>query len=821
MRPKPKKRFTLKIISSYFVLVVLAVLASYLIYSEFQTYDTFQSQSTDNQKLLQTNLLLTELHEAENLSKLALQSGKKAALKTYSKKVDSVSLLIDSLKVLTPESSQQKRLDSVQHLLVQKAFNTAELRKIRLETAEYTPTDSLMSALKKMEVDMGRITPENLVSNFEELPPTTQESIKKYVNLLNENIPQNRNASTKEVNIDSLLQLSKSILAQAKIENTRLKQSLAQKEVNIYRTDLELSQKLRSIISSLQKEIIQNAEFDSFQKQKVIERSIRFGGIAAFLGLFVVILFTVLVSNDFLKVQRYRDQLEKEKAYSEALLQSREQLISTVSHDLKSPLATIQGYTDLLAEKNAKKKFLGYTNHMKSALTYVDTLLSDLLDFSRLEGGQLPIEKRSFLLSELLRTISAQYQDIPDKKNITFSWNISSELHTPILSDPIRLSQILNNLIGNAFKYTHKGFVKVDASIYETGKGTFLKIKVVDSGIGIKKEKQALIFKEFTQADDSIYGKYGGYGLGLTIAKKLSALLGGYMDLESREQQGSTFIVCIPLEFGTLKELPSEHHPITSDHNPHSLLIFEDDEALLELLLEVCKSRNIKAIGFNRFEDMEIPKDFQYSIVLTDINLPDIDGFGVLEQLKSKTYSHFTDQPVIAMTGQRNIERAKFIEAGFSEILPKPFSSETLLNALQTLTSKSAVESNGILQEKSIPSQSLFNLEPISSFLENQEALESVLATFLQNTTQNLKLLGEGLSQKEPKKVRYVGHQMLPMFRQLEVKEAIPILERLETVGKKSEFGQAKKDYAQLKAIFSKLKKRIHEQVFKHPIDTD
>ena len=113
MRPKQKKRFTLKIITSYFVLVILGILAAYLIYSEFQTYDAVQSQSTDSQKLLQTNLLLTELHEAENLSKLALQTQTSNTLRTYSQKVDSITILIDSLKVLAPDSFQKKKLEQL------------------------------------------------------------------------------------------------------------------------------------------------------------------------------------------------------------------------------------------------------------------------------------------------------------------------------------------------------------------------------------------------------------------------------------------------------------------------------------------------------------------------------------------------------------------------------------------------------------------------------------------------------------------------------------------------------------------------------------
>ncbi len=457
---------------------------------------------------------------------------------------------------------------------------------------------------------------------------------------------------------------------------------------------------------------------------------------------------------------------------------------------------------------------------MKSALVYVDTLLNDLLDFSRLEGGQLPIEKKPFHLPKLLNSIFSQYEDIPDKKNIAFTWMISPQLHTPIVSDPVRLSQVLNNLIGNAFKYTRQGYVKVDTSIYETSKSPFLKIKVIDTGIGIKKEKQALIFKEFIQADDSIYGEYGGYGLGLTIAQKISALLGGYLELESVEHKGSTFSLYIPLEFGTLEEPLSKYPLLNANSSPLSVLIFEDDKALLELLLAICKSQNIQATGFTSFQDSETHEALQYELVLTDINLPDIDGFEILKKLKSRVYPHYKNQPIIAMTGQRNIDRSEYIIAGFSEVLSKPFSAETLLDTFQTLCSDNPSKVNIRLNENVTHSQSLFNLGTIASFVENQEALESVLATFLQNTSHHLETLDHAFSQNDLNTVRNIAHQMLPMFRQLEVKATIPILERMEVVSKKSDYKEAKEEFAKLKRIFLQLKKEFHAQLFTHPIGT-
>ena len=259
----------------------------------------------------------------------------------------------------------------------------------------------------------------------------------------------------------------------------------------------------------------------------------------------------------------------------------------------------------------------------------------------------------------------------------------------------------------------------------------------------------------------------------------------------------------------------------TSSRVPISVLIFEDDKALLELLLEICKQKNIPALGFHAFQDMVIPSNFSYSLVLTDINLPKVDGFEILRKLKSETYTHYKNQPIIAMTGQRNIERLEYLEAGFSEVLPKPFSADTLLETFKAISSGDTPQTNKISKTRVTSTQPLFNLEPISSFVENQEALESVLATFLQNTSQNLDLLEEALSQKDLKKVRHIAHQMLPMFRQLEVNKAIPILEQMEVISEKSNLRDIKRECKVLKGIFLTLEREVHERIFKHPVDTD
>ncbi|MBS9462434.1 response regulator [Flagellimonas sp. 389] len=822
MYPKSKRRFTFKIITSYLVLGVLAFLAAFFVYSEFQDYNASQSKEEDNIKLLKTNSLLTELYEAENLSKLALQTKERGNLTAYARKVDSIFISIDSLKLLATSSNQVLKLDSVQKLLQQKVYNNAELRKLKVRNTKSAPIDSLLKKFNKMEVDMGRITPETFVPNFEQLSPETQNSIREYVAILNNNIPSEDKESAPTADIDSLLQLSKSILQRAKLENARMERSVIKKELQIYKADLELSQKLRSMISAFEQDIIMNAYLDNLNKEQILKRSIRLTGIAVILGLIVVSLFTFLITRDFWKVQRYREQLEKEKKYSESLLKSREQLISTVSHDLRTPLNTIGGYTELMEHSDLGTNQRQYVRNIKSASRYVDNLVNDLLDFSKLESGKIQIEKVPFLLSHLIADTASGFEESYQKKSIAFSMEIPDALKKPIIGDPFRVRQILTNLLGNAFKFTDKGFVKVKAHITENDSGPFVNITVIDSGIGIEKEQQERIFKEFAQASDSIEKKYGGYGLGLTISKKLTNLLGGDLYLESEENKGSAFTLSLPLIFSNA-EVNTEKTQNTNLKNQPALLIFDDDETLLELLQEVCKMHHMPVKAFSNFEDAEHLDDFHYDAVLTDIQMPIVDGYEVVERLKSGLFAHYENQPIIAMTGQRNVDKDSYLDKGFSEVLPKPFSHDALLNTLGTLLDFSNHNPPEIrLNENTIQSNSkLFSLEIISSFLDSPKSIYEVLESFLQDTRDNLYRLSTAVENLSYDEIKSISHKMLPMFRQLKVENAIPILEKFEHLSYDATHKKTIRKFERLKLSILNLEKAIHDFLPTLPVDID
>ena len=689
---------------------------------------------------------------------------------------------------MTKNENQKALLDSVQHLLKQKVSNSEDLINLKINNDPNSSIDQALDEFKKMQASYGKLTIENFEKNPEKLTPYKRKVLKDWVAYLNANIPADSTAMPDAKTIDSIIDVSKSLLAQAKMDNTKTQRSLAQKELQLSRNDLELSEQLQNIIGTFEQEIMISSHNDSLKKQAALKRSIRLAGFAALLGLLIVSLFAFLINRDFWKIQTYRDKLEKEKKYSESLLKSREQLISTVSHDLRTPLNTISGYSDLLENTELDSKQLGYIKNVKSASGYVGNLVNDLLDFSKLDAGKLKIEKVPFIVFHLIQETAENIEELYRDKKLKLHLEIDEELEKPVLGDPFRMRQILSNLIGNAFKFTEDGFIKIVAK-GKKGKGESiqLRLKVIDSGIGIAKEKQELIFNEFTQAETDTEKKFGGYGLGLTISKKLAELLHGSLELKSTVNEGSTFTLNLPLK---LNDSPIKQEEKEAPYMAKKLriLIIDDDTSLLQMLKELAESMGIVAHTFTNFLKVEHDSHLDYDLVLTDIQMPQITGFEVLNKLKSGAYKHYKEQPIIAMTGRRDLEPEAYTSIGFTQVLQKPFSKGELVAALKLLGLTTEQKDINDSPVRRINHESdIYNLDIIHSFLgTNEDAIYDVLQTFLRDTKTNMNLLEEGLNIEDYEHVNQVAHRMLPMFRQLKADSCVPILEAMELAKKGS-----------------------------------
>lgn len=780
---KSKNKFTLKIVLSYLLLLLLAGVATYYIYSEIGTYIAKEGTEKGDSKLLKTSSLITQLYEAESLSKLALQSKEKKDFDAYVVKIDSTYDDIQQLKNLTTNTYQKQLLDSLQKLLKRKVANNRVLRRLKTRDQTNAAIDKAIGKFDELEESLGVITPEGIAPNINELSPKAQEVIRDVAKYLNDNVPK-ESEEKKALRADSVLQASRALLKEVQKENTINETSLALREVDINKTDIELSQQLKNILSSFEQEILMNTIKENLKKESALKRSIRLAIITTILGIVVVGIFIFILNRDFWKASLYRQNLEKEKKYSEALLKSREQLIGTVSHDLRTPLNAITGYTNLLEDSNITLSQGQHLAQIKSATNYVNNLVNDLLDFNQLEAGKMAIEKIPFSLYSLLEETSKDFITTKENEDVITDISIEDSLKTPIINDPLRIRQIVSNLLGNAYKFTSKGKIKLEARLMNK-KENVVQIIVSDTGIGIALERQKHIFDEFTQITDQDLKRYGGYGLGLTISKKLAELLGGTISLESEMGKGSTFILEIPVIFSHEKVVPEQGKQFSILDKNLGILIIDDDTSFLKMLGEMMKTENIKTHLYSDFNQIQKRENLFYKIVLTDIEMPVATGFDVIKNLQNGEFSHYKGQPIIAMTGRRDLNSEFFMEKGFSKVIKKPFTKNAILQIISTVLKGQTYQVN--IPKKILDlekgTQAIYRLENVKMFLGNDDqAIFELLYTFKKDTIANQKELKSSIMAANWNQVSKTAHRMLPMFRQLEITSCIPFLEKFENL---------------------------------------
>jgi DNA-binding response OmpR family regulator len=413
-------------------------------------------------------------------------------------------------------------------------------------------------------------------------------------------------------------------------------------------------------------------------------------------------------------------------------------------------------------------------------------------------------------LDDVIQEVAKSIQSVYGQKPIELSIDIDAIFQNKIIGDPFRLRQIVTNIIGNAFKFTAEGFIKIE--VKPTNENQFFIIKIEDSGIGIQEDKLQLIFEEFTQADESIEKRYGGTGLGLTISKKIVEILGGKLSLKSVYGKGSAFEIQLPLLFDTSSQ---KSQVIGYAGNKLTAVVVDDDINLLNLTTEVLQQNNFKVLFFNDASAaLEALESNPFDFIITDIQMPEMDGFLFLEKLKESDTIKMDKKPVIAMTGRTDLETEIYIKAGFADVIRKPYSPKVLLEIIDSILNNSESHfSTAHRFEKEVDSIKKYSLTSLKSFLSNEEdVLKEFLFSFMTSTKENLAILEEGISGKDILKIKETAHRMGPMFKQIEAQEIVQILSDLEL--KESSFEEMNAKFKILKTsivwLFLLLEKELN-----------
>jgi signal transduction histidine kinase/CheY-like chemotaxis protein/ligand-binding sensor domain-containing protein len=418
------------------------------------------------------------------------------------------------------------------------------------------------------------------------------------------------------------------------------------------------------------------------------------------------------------ELARYRKQLEEivehrtkelvqQKERAESADKTKSAFLATMSHEIRTPMNGIIGLTQILLRDDPREDQQENLNLLKFSGQHLLAIIDDILDISKMEAGKLMLESIDFNLNELIGNLIKMLKIKAQEKGIKIEYRYDHTLPAFVKGDPIRIGQIINNLVGNSIKFTERGFVEVSVKPAPSNGFHF---SITDTGIGIETRRINDIFGSFTQANSETTRKYGGTGLGLTIAKKLVNMMEGEIAVESKIGLGSVFSFTLKLMEGNPPIGAHEEVPEINSTAVKRILLVEDNKVNQLVAVNFLKKWGMKTtVAQNGKEAVALIKDESYDLVLMDLQMPEMDGYEATRQIRSMEESYFNEVPIIALSASvTGMVKSNVMAAGMTDYLSKPFTSDDLFSIIKKYTG------NRYKIREPLPAVSRLNLNQIT-----------------------------------------------------------------------------------------------------------
>lgn len=526
-------------------------------------------------------------------------------------------------------------------------------------------------------------------------------------------------------------------------------------------------------------------------------RNVRNTLLASCLVLFLIA--GILINRNYIR-QKANEELaeknkiiEQEKQRAEESERFKSQFLSNISHEIRTPMNAILGMSDLLMETNLDDKQNKYVTAIKKSSENLLLIINDVLDFSKLEAGKVELENVPFKPHDVFQDVYNTLKFKAEEKGLEFKWNISDDIETVLWGDNFRLYQILMNLAGNAIKFTEKGSITMELSLLQDyGEHQKVRYKVIDTGVGIDTDKLSTIFNSFEQAEQDTSRRFGGTGLGLTIAQQLVSLRNSEIKVDSEIGQGSSFYFDLNYKKAKISDFEAynslQNVGVVTDFKDIKILIVEDNEynqiVAVESLLRHLEHCEIQ-VANNGKEAITLLQQSDYDIILMDINMPEMDGYEATHIIRNEFPKEKSEIPIIALTAFAFEEEEKCLAIGMNAIVTKPFRISQLLSIM----AKFVETEDTFVATKTEPkdddfwtdSEDTLDLSFIRDFTEDdKEQMAYFIQKFINNAPKELDTIDKIRAANNYEQLRKTVHTFKPQVEFVGIKAATNTIKEYE-----------------------------------------
>ncbi len=749
-----------------FLLVIITGLVSYLLLN--QSLNTISQNIQPDRRLLLTKSIYNELKDGENSVKSFSLTQHDEYLKSFYLSVQHTEKQLDLLREgIEQNDTLTNYLDSLEILIEDRFLLLDSLLEIQ---DEYRVQQALNNLVSTIHEDSLQFWEEEKEGFFKRLFKGKKKKAEA-----EERRQAEIEAFSREVD-------------EIRREEILREQEIRQKELELIGRDRQLMKRISALLSVFDRAVI------GIMKEKTALAEKRTKQISWVIGAFVFLASLLLIIAIFTIVRFIKRNNNYKKALKQAhqealtLARTRESFLANMSHEIRTPMNVISGFTGQLLKGKMTKQEREQLRMIKNASDHLVHILNDILDFSRLEAGKMSLHEKSFVLEELLGELIAFFEPLAKDKSNILKLTLEKNVPKYVKSDPVRLRQVLLNLVSNSIKFTRSGNIDLHVSLEDQKAGKYLVSFIVkDTGTGIARKDLQKIFDEFEQSSSNVSQSAQGTGLGLAIVKKITDLFGGKIELKSQEGEGTEIRLMIPLIEAKAEEITSEVPGRTDLHLPAGLniLAIDDEEYNRQLLKAMLKDYKVNIVeAINAEDGLMFFGKLDFDIVLTDIRLPGMSGMDLTRKIRQFKDKQKAAVPVIALTASvTQNDQEVYQKAGMDDFLPKPVKEEDLVRMIAGFCGNATGhdQKEESTTEVEIDESVHFDLEELKRLSNQDEGFyREMIELFIRNTESGFKQIQLHFDKNEFAELQEQAHKIVSPARHIKAHKLIRLLKEIE-----------------------------------------